>query len=1279
MPISNRGLMLAMIVWLAASVLVTADDPGRLLPALGQQPVKIVCLGDSVTGVYYHTGGRRAYPEFLGIALERLYPGRATTVVNAGISGNSTQNGLDRLDRDVLSQQPDLVTISFGLNDIVRHQLASFEQNLRLLIERCRAAKATVVLCTPNMVVDTGSRPIAKIREYCDTIRSVGRETGSAVCDQFTIGETFAKRDPWTWRLTMSDEIHPNAAGHQRMAEELCHTITGQRVSLSNVAPPTPVLSKTWSLLRAGKPIKVLAMPPLDSTIVAALQTHFPDAKLDVTTWPTAAQSLAQLEQSAKALVRAQKPDLVLLAVPRTADVQTDESFVRSYSWIMNWSLSFGLQDWDCLVMHPTVSEPGTTHPRDELVRQLVRAQHLHLLDRMDIDHSSTEQFVARFLADDRIAAETPIYADKTNLRQFYDANGQLQPVKSVEDWQVRARHTIGNLQRVMGTLPAKCDEPLDVQVVHSESLRHYTRQQLTYLAEPGDRAVGYLLVPHTASGSTSKRPAMICLPGSSALGKDAPAGLGPNADMAYAHELAVRGYMCLVLDYPLLHTREYQTDPYSLGYVSATLKGVVNHRRGVDLLAARPEVDPERIGVVGHSLGGHNALFLAACDERVRAVVSSCGFGVFGKHNHGNVAAWSSRYYMPRIKTVYGDDPRQIPFDFTELLAALAPRPVFVNAPLHDEPDFEVSGVRDCIDAALPIYRDIFGAEHKLHVEYPDAGHTFPVAQRQAMLAFLDEHLAGQSNEPVELDRGLLAHWQLNDDGQDSSPHARHATVQQATFVTDLLPRGERRVAQFTGRNAYLEVPAKLAPLLGQRDFSVALWINVPEGLDDLPGDLLSQYDLRSRRGWQLSLKTNAGVTFNQANQRHLQFGIDQNRSQPWIDCGRPSEALLAFGLAVHEGALYAGTCEPGREQRGRVYRYAGGKRWLDCGAPDGANAVTALAVHGGRLYAGTGKYRVAGSALTESENLTLGGKVFHYKGLQRWADCGQLPGVEAVGGLIEYRGRLYASSLYKPAGFFRYEQDQTWTDCGVPDEKRVEALCVFDGYLYASSYDGGRVYRFDGERWTDCGALGDNTQTYAFAVYQGRLHVGTWPSGRVYRFEDVDRWTDCGRLGDELEVMGMLVHNGRLLAGTLPLAQVYDYDGAAKWRLLTQLDATPDVKYRRAWTMAEHDGLLFCSTLPSGRIHAFEAGRTAAWEQTFPAGWQHVVATRRGGQLQLFVNGKQVANSASFASADYDLDVDAPLSIARGMNDTFCGRMADVRLYDRALTPAEIRQLAQ
>jgi dienelactone hydrolase len=231
----------------------------------------------------------------------------------------------------------------------------------------------------------------------------------------------------------------------------------------------------------------------------------------------------------------------------------------------------------------------------------------------------------------------------------------------------------------------------------------------------------------------------MICLPGSSKPGKDVPVGLVPNrSDQVWAHELAERGFVCLVIDYPLLHAQEYTTDPYEMGYVSATMKGIVNHRRGVDVLESLPYVARGKTGVIGHSLGGHNALFLATFDERIQAIVSSCGFNVFAKHAGGDIRAWSLRYYMPRIKSLYSDDPARMPFDFTEVLAGLAPRTVFINAPLHDQPDFEVSGVRDCVDAAVPVYRDIFHAADKLVVQYPDAKHEFPVAQRHAAYALL-------------------------------------------------------------------------------------------------------------------------------------------------------------------------------------------------------------------------------------------------------------------------------------------------------------------------------------------------------------------------------------------------------------------------------------------------------------------------------------------------------------------------------------------------------------
>ncbi|MEZ6127518.1 MAG: LamG domain-containing protein [Planctomycetaceae bacterium] len=535
--------------------------------------------------------------------------------------------------------------------------------------------------------------------------------------------------------------------------------------------------------------------------------------------------------------------------------------------------------------------------------------------------------------------------------------------------------------------------------------------------------------------------------------------------------------------------------------------------------------------------------------------------------------------------------------------------------------------------------------------------------------------------------DDSLIAHWPLNGNGQDASGNGRHATVHNVTFADDDTGRA---VGIFNGESSWLEVPVDEQLSFGTGNFTFTARVHTDAAMDDVPGDLLSHYDAAQKRGYHFSIKSNAGVTFSQANYRQLQFGIDDNQhATEWTDRGRPGNALLPFALCSFNGHLYAGTCEPDREERGHVYRWEAPDQWIDCGAPDASNSVVALAEFDGALYAGTGKYRVAGSSLPESENTTLGGRVFRYDGNRAWIDCGQLPGAEAVGGMVVFKGQLYASSLYRPASFFRYEGDQTWHDCGVPPRPadspgdtthmRIEAMGVFNGWLYATSYDGGRVFRFDGDKWFDCGALAENTQTYSFAVRTGRLYVGTWPSGRVYRMEAPGNWTDVGRLGEELEVMGMLNHNGRLVAGTLPLAEVYEYDGRTTWNKRTRLDHTPDVKYRRAWTMAEHAGQLFCGILPSGRVYSWRAGRVAMSDRALPSGWHHVAAVRDGTSLRIVLDGVEVAHETGFDPADFDLSVDEPLRIGVGPNDHFKGRISDVRLYSAALSSSQIRELAK
>lgn len=318
--------------------------------------------------------------------------------------------------------------------------------------------------------------------------------------------------------------------------------------------------------------------------------------------------------------------------------------------------------------------------------------------------------------------------------------NAQSRPdlavIRSHADWRKARAQILANMQLVMGELPKMNRGKFAVVTLEQEALPAYTRSKIKYQVEADDWVPAYLLTPRNLKRPA---PAMLCLHQTTKIGKDEPAGLGGNPNLQYAKELAARGYVCIVPDYPYLGENSF--DPYQHGYASCTMKGIVNHIRAVDLLQSLPQVSPNRIGAIGHSLGGHNTLFVAAFDQRIRALVTSCGFTSFRKYYNGDLTGWSGVRYMPRIAEKYGKYPVRMPFDFSDILVSLAARPLFINAPLHDA-NFEVSGVQDCVAVATPIYQRVFMAKDSLIAAYPDAGHEFPSEIRNRAWRFLDRWL---------------------------------------------------------------------------------------------------------------------------------------------------------------------------------------------------------------------------------------------------------------------------------------------------------------------------------------------------------------------------------------------------------------------------------------------------------------------------------------------------------------------------------------------------------
>lgn len=333
------------------------------------------------------------------------------------------------------------------------------------------------------------------------------------------------------------------------------------------------------------------------------------------------------------------------------------------------------------------------------------------------------------------LASPPTRYADHSDLSYFVDSQGQRRPIQSVEDWLIRKRHVQLHLQSVMGKLPGPSQRvPLDVKTIEEARVGAVIRRKLTYQSDTADRVPAYLFIPDYRADS--KLPAVLCLQQTTKAGKAEPAGLAGDPSLHYALHLAERGYVTLAPDYPSFGEHTYEFGQQT-GYASGSMKAVWDNIRAVDLLQSLSFVDGERLGCIGHSLGGHNTIFTAVFEPRLKVLVSNCGFCTFKKDD---VPSWTGPRYMPRIASVYKNDAAKVSFDFPELIACLAPRPFLASAAEGDN-DFDVSGVRDCVRIARPVY-ELLGAATALEESYYPGPHAFPDIARTRAYEFLDKYL---------------------------------------------------------------------------------------------------------------------------------------------------------------------------------------------------------------------------------------------------------------------------------------------------------------------------------------------------------------------------------------------------------------------------------------------------------------------------------------------------------------------------------------------------------
>ena len=380
-------ILVLTFLWMSTASILAAEKPASSLDDVTRrlstgEPTRIVCFGDSITGVYYHTGGQRAWCDMLGFALQKAFPQADTNMINAGISGHTTVNALARIERDVISKQPHLVVVMFGMNDVKRVPLEQFRDNTEAIARRCLDAGAAVVLCTPNSVYENETRPHARLAEFSEAVRQVAAELDLPLVDCFQAWCDQRRQDETAWMLMMSETIHPNMMGHRRFAELIVERISGQDISLDDIAPPPDAMRHTFDRLQANQPVRLVAMPPYDERFPTILRKHFPEAEFQIITWPIEGQSASQLAEWAKQ-IRGMKPDLVVPAVRTDTPSSDTEDYIRSYGWVLNWSFQFAGRPWDVVPVLPSgPTQDGRKLDRsEELARQIAIGKDVCFVD----------------------------------------------------------------------------------------------------------------------------------------------------------------------------------------------------------------------------------------------------------------------------------------------------------------------------------------------------------------------------------------------------------------------------------------------------------------------------------------------------------------------------------------------------------------------------------------------------------------------------------------------------------------------------------------------------------------------------------------------------------------------------------------------------------------------------------------------------------------------------------------------------------------------------------
>ena len=351
---------------------------------------------------------------------------------------------------------------------------------------------------------------------------------------------------------------------------------------------------------------------------------------------------------------------------------------------------------------------------------------------------------------------DLPVYVEQLKQELTYPLAWGHSPIKDFTEWKTAAR---AKVRECMMTPPRRANT-FDVQTVGEERRNGYTARRIQFWVNAYARITGYLLVPdgkgpfpavnllHDHGGHLfiGKEKMIRPFDVDTAVVNDADRWVNRLYGGQYLGDYLARyGYVVFSADAPMWGERgreegvdrsKYDIIAGNMMMLGRDLSAFMTYddMATTNMMATLPEIDPNRIGCAGCSMGAYRTWMLAAMDDRIKAGAAICW-----------MTDTDTQMSTKDHKREYGGFANCIPalrqyLDYPHIASLACPRPMlFING--TQDHLFPVSGVRHAFDTMRQVWRSQH-AGNMLQTEIWDIPHSCDIKVQERMLRFFDENL---------------------------------------------------------------------------------------------------------------------------------------------------------------------------------------------------------------------------------------------------------------------------------------------------------------------------------------------------------------------------------------------------------------------------------------------------------------------------------------------------------------------------------------------------------